>query len=96
MIPIADRHNEYAEVVRTRLAQEGLRVEVDGRSERMNLKIRNAQMQKVPYMLVVGDREQDEGAVSVRHREEGDLGGMPLASLVERLAGELGILRRSD
>jgi len=90
VIPIADRHIEYAEGVRTKLAEEGFRVEVDGRSERMNLKIRNAQMQKVPYMLVVGDREQEEGGVSVRHREEGDLGGMPLASLVERLAGELG------
>ena len=90
VIPIADRHIEYAEVVKSKLAEEGFRVEVEGRSERMNLKIRNAQMQKVPYMLVVGDREQEENAVSVRHREEGDLGGMPVASLVERLAGELG------
>ena len=94
VIPIADRHIEYADVVRTRLAEEGFRVEVDGRSERMNLKIRNAQMQKVPYMLVVGDAEVDAGAVAVRHREAGDLGGMPLSSLLERLAGELGILSR--
>ena len=96
VIPIADRHIEYAEVVRTRLAEEGFRVEVDGRSERMNLKIRNAQMQKVPYMLVVGDREQEESAVSVRHREEGDLGGMPMAGVVERLAGELETARRAQ
>ena len=89
VIPIADRHIEYAEVVKAGLAEAGFRVEVDGRSERMNLKIRNAQMQKVPYMLVVGDREQEDSAVSVRHREEGDLGGMALEALVERLNGEL-------
>ena len=89
VIPIADRHIEYAEAVKTGLAEAGFRVEVDGRSERMNLKIRNAQMQKIPYMLVVGDREQEDSAVSVRHREEGDLGGMALEALLERLNGEL-------
>ncbi|PKB79848.1 MAG: threonine--tRNA ligase [SAR202 cluster bacterium Io17-Chloro-G9] len=90
VIPIADRHIEYAEGIKAKLAEGGFRAEVDGRSERMNLKIRNAQMQKIPYMLVVGDREQEEGAVSVRHREEGDLGGMEVEALLERLAGGVG------
>ena len=89
VIPIADRHQEYADSVKQRLEADGYRVEVDGRSERMNLKIRNAQLQKVPYMLVVGDREQEDGAVAVRTREGGNLGAMPLGELVERLAGEL-------
>ncbi len=89
VIPIADRHQEYADSVKLLLEADGYRVEVDGRSERMNLKIRNAQLQKVPYMLVVGDREQEDGAVAVRTREGGNLGAMPLGELVERLAGEL-------
>ena len=87
VIPIADRHLEYAEAVKTRLEAGGFRAEVDDRGERMNLKIRNAQMQKVPYMLVVGDSEIGEQAVAVRHRDGGDLGKMPLEGLLERLRG---------
>ncbi|MCI0860033.1 MAG: threonine--tRNA ligase [Chloroflexi bacterium] len=90
VIPIADRHNEYAEQVKTALAAGGFRAEVDSRSERMNLKIRNAQMQKVPYMLVVGDKEIEAQTASVRHREEGDLGAMGLDALLAKLKGELG------
>ena len=90
VIPIADRHLEYAESVKSQLESRGFRAEVDGRSERMNLKIRNAQLQKVPYMLVVGDREQEDGAVAVRTREGGNLGVMPVEDLLARLAGELG------
>ncbi|MCH8349024.1 MAG: threonine--tRNA ligase [Chloroflexi bacterium] len=90
VIPIADRHNEYAEQVKDALAAGGFRAEVDSRSERMNLKIRNAQMQKVPYMLVVGDKEMEAQSVSVRHREEGDLGAMALDALLAKLKGELG------
>ena len=89
VIPIADRHLEYAESVKTRLESRGFRAEVDGRSERMNLKIRNAQLQKVPYMLVVGDREQEDGAVAVRTREGGNLGALTLDDLLARLAEEL-------
>jgi len=73
LIPIADRHAEYCKQVQTRLAAEGLRVEIDSSFERMNAKIRNAQMQKIPYMLVVGDREQEQGAVAVRLRSGEDL-----------------------
>ena len=74
LIPIADRHNEYARQVQQRLQEAGLRVEVDDRSERMSAKIRDAQLQKIPYMLVVGDREVAEGTVAVRLRTEEDLG----------------------
>ena len=89
IIPIADRHQEYAESVKTRLESKGFRTEVDGRSERMNLKIRNAQMQKIPYMLVVGDREQEDDAVAVRTREGGNLGAMPVTDLLSQLDDEL-------
>ena len=90
VIPIADRHLEYADGVKGQLVSQGFRAEVDSRGDRMNLKIRNAQMQKVPYMLVVGDSEIKDESVAVRHREEGDLGAMPVSSLVERLVSELG------
>ncbi|MSQ07479.1 MAG: threonine--tRNA ligase [Dehalococcoidia bacterium] len=89
VIPIADRHLEYAASVKAKLQEKGFRVEVDDRGERMNQKIRQAQMQKVPYMLVVGDAEIGGGAVSVRLREGQNLGAMPLDALAERMAGEL-------
>ena len=74
--------------MQAQLRDQKFRVDVDDRSERMNLKIRNAQLQKIPYMLVVGDREEEAGAVSVRQREEGDLGSMSLADLAARMQGE--------
>jgi threonyl-tRNA synthetase len=73
LIPIADRHAEYCKQVKDRLGSAGLRVEIDSSVERMQAKIRNAQMQKIPYMLVVGDREQEQGAVAVRLRSGEDL-----------------------
>jgi threonyl-tRNA synthetase len=79
LIPIADRHAAYAEQVAAELRAAGLRVAVDAGSERMNKKIRNAQLQKIPYMLVVGDREAEEGTVAVRTRDEEDRGAMPPA-----------------
>ena len=75
ILPIADRHLPYAESVRERLAAAGLRVELDGRQEKIGYKIREAQLQKVPYMLIAGDREVETGAVAVRSRSAGDLGG---------------------
>jgi threonyl-tRNA synthetase len=78
VIPIADRHVEFARQAAEKLRGEGLRAEVDEGSERMNAKIRRAQLQKVPYMLVVGDREQEQGAVAVRRRSGEDLGAQPL------------------
>jgi threonyl-tRNA synthetase len=74
VLPITDRHIEYAQKVTKRLAEAGLRVSLDDRSEKVNLKIRDAQLQKVPYMLVVGDREAQNDSVSVRNRKHGDQG----------------------
>jgi threonyl-tRNA synthetase len=74
VVPIADRHLDYARKVEARLAAEGLRVEIDERQEKIGYKIREAQLQKIPYMLVIGDREAAENAVAVRHRAGGDLG----------------------
>ena len=79
IIPIADRHVDYARKVEAELKADGLRVQIDARSERMNSKIREAQMQKIPYMLVVGDKEVAEEAVSIRLRSGEDLGRNPLA-----------------
>ena len=83
VIPIADRHLAYAEEVAAKLKAVGLRVEVDSRSERMNAKVRDAQLQKIPYMLVVGDREAAESAVSLRLRSNENLGAVPLATFIE-------------
>ena len=79
IIPIADRHLDYAQQVEAELKAEGLRLQVDARPDRMNLKIREAQLQKVPYMLVVGDKEVDTSSVSVRLRSGDDLGRQPLS-----------------
>jgi threonyl-tRNA synthetase len=78
VLPIADRHAEYARRVEQRLASAGLRVDVDARQEKIGYKIREAQLQKVPYMLVVGDKEAADGSVGVRHRVDGDRGSRTL------------------
>jgi threonyl-tRNA synthetase len=83
LLPISDRHLAYAGAVRDRLAQAGLRVTLDERQEKIGYKIREAQLQKVPYMLVVGDREVDTNTVAVRERSGGDKG----ASSVEAFTG---------
>ena len=83
LIPIADRHNDYAYQVREQLKEAGLRVEVDDSNERMRAKIRQAQLEKIPYMLVIGDREVAEGTVSLRLRTEEDLGPRPVAEFVK-------------
>ncbi|MCE2463999.1 MAG: threonine--tRNA ligase [Dehalococcoidia bacterium] len=88
-IPIADRHVDYALEVKDALSGQGFRPEVDSRKERMNLKIREAQMQKVPYMLVVGDEEMSKGTVSVRLRSEENLGPIALSGLLDRMKDEL-------
>lgn len=74
VLPITDKQNEYARTVAKKLDDAGIRVQVDDRSEKVNLKIREAQLQKIPYMLVVGPREADAGQVSVRNRKHGDMG----------------------
>ena len=85
VIPIADRHQPYADEVAATLREAGFRVEVDARSERMNAKIRHAQLQKIPYMLVAGDRETEAGTVAVRVRTGEDLGAIPLADFLTRI-----------
>jgi threonyl-tRNA synthetase len=80
VIPIADRHLDYARQVAAELSGQGLRTQVDARAERMNLKIREAQLQKVPYMLVVGDNEAAASTVSLRLRNNQNLGTHSLAS----------------
>jgi threonyl-tRNA synthetase len=88
VIPIADRHVPYAREVAERLQSVRLRVEVDSRSERMNAKIRDTQMRKVPYALVVGDREASAQSAALRVRGGADLGAMPVAAIVEKLKTE--------
>ena len=73
---------EYARGVLKQLEAAGIRATVDERSEKVNLKIRDAQLQKIPYMLVVGDREQESGKVAVRNRKHGDQGARPLAEFI--------------
>jgi threonyl-tRNA synthetase len=84
LIPIADRHVEYARQVVKRLKQAGLRAEVDDGNERMNAKIRAAQVQKVPYMLVVGDKEMEDNGVALRLRTGENPGPMALESFLEK------------
>jgi len=88
LIPIADRHVEYCEGVAQRMRAADLRVEVDSRGERMQAKIRDAQLQKVPYMLIAGDRDVAAGQVSVRTRAGEDLGGVAVETFIERLKAE--------
>ena len=87
--PIADRHHEFSCEVAGKLRAMGMRVNVDTRNEKTGFKIREAQVQKIPYMLVVGDREAEAGAVSVRQREEGDLGSMAVDDFLARVSKEL-------
>jgi threonyl-tRNA synthetase len=88
-LPIADRHNDAAAAAVAKLREAGLRAEVDDRTESVGRKIRDAELAKTPYMLVVGDREADAGAVALRRHREGDEGTVPIAEAVERLTLEV-------
>ena len=90
VLPVADRHNERAAEVAERLRADGLRVRVDERTESVGKKIRDAELSKAPYMLVLGDKELESGSVSVRHHGDGDLGAMSVDDLATRLRGEAG------
>ncbi len=87
VLPITDRQTEYARKVHGTLVEAGFRADLDQRSEKVNLKIREAQLQKIPYMLVIGDREAQAGQVSVRNRKTGDQGVVTLDEFVARLTG---------
>jgi threonyl-tRNA synthetase len=89
VLPIADRHLDYAASVVERLRAAGLRAVVDGRQEKIGYKIREAELQKIPYMLVVGDREAAEGTVAVRTRRGGDRGSQGVAGLAAALAEDV-------
>ena len=89
VVPISDRHNDYARRVALELGDAGLRVEVDDRGESVGRKIRDGEVRKVPYMLVVGDREAEVGEVSVRRHREGDLGSIPVGEFASRAAAEV-------
>jgi threonyl-tRNA synthetase len=89
VLPISDANVSYAESVCRKLRDEGLRAELNSRDEKIGHKIRAAQLQKIPYMLVVGRREQEESTVSVRHRKEGDQGPVPLDAFIERITQDI-------
>lgn len=89
IIPVSEDHTDYALSVRNDLLAAGLRVELDGRNEKIGYKIRSAQVQKIPYMLVVGGKEIESSTVAVRHRKQGDLGTMDLDALIGRLRQEI-------
>ena len=89
VLPVTDRAAEYADQVAAQLTENGFRVEVDHRNEKIGKKIREAQLEKTPYMLVVGDRDMENGTVSPRHRAAGDLGAMSLADFQAKLRREV-------
>ncbi len=89
LLPIADRHLDYIYEVKKELEKKGMRVEIDDRSEKIGFKIREAQLSKVPYMILVGDKDIENNTVSVRDRKEGDLGAMSLQSFIEKAVEEI-------
>lgn len=89
ILPILEKHFPYVNEIQKKLQAAGVRVEVDLRNEKIGYKIREAQMEKVPYMLVIGDKEMENGAVAVRSRKEGDLGAMPIDDFVQKIVLEI-------
>ena len=89
ILPIADRHIEYAKKIEEELQKLKIRVEVDSRQEKTGYKIREAQLQKIPYMLIIGDKEIEENTVGVRSRDEGDIGTMTLKDFIEKIKKEI-------
>ena len=89
VLPIADRHAEHARQVTEDLRRAGLRVELDARTESVGRKVRDGELRKIPYMLVIGDREAESGEVGVRRHGEGDLGSAPVADFAARCAQQV-------
>ena len=89
VLPIADAHIEYANKVKEELQKAGVRVEVDDRQEKIGYKIREAQLQKIPYMLVVGDKEKEANAVGIRSRKDGDIGAKDLQEFIKNIKEEI-------
>jgi threonyl-tRNA synthetase len=93
IIPISDSHAVFAKEVKSQLESAGLRVEVDYRAEKMGLKIREAEKQKIPYMLVIGDKEMENQSLAIRKRKEGNLGVMSIQATIERFINEINCSR---
>ena len=89
VLPIADSHKEYAEKVKEELENVGIRVEIDERNEKIGYKIREAQLEKVPYMLVLGDKEKEANSVGVRSRKDGDIGAVPIDEFIAKVVEEI-------
>ena len=89
LLTISDNHKEYAQKVKEKLEDKGIRVELDARSEKIGYKIREAQLQKIPYMLVIGDKEKESETVGVRSRKEGDIGAMPINEFLSKILNEI-------
>ena len=89
LIPISNKQNDYAETLRARFAEEGLRAEIDRRDEKMQKKIRDAELEKIPYMLIVGEKEIAAGSVSVRSKKSGDLGAVKVEEFVKQVKTEI-------
>ena len=89
LLTISDNHKEYAQKVKEKLEDKGIRVELDARSEKIGYKIREAQLQKIPYMLVIGDKEKESETVGVRSRKEGDVGAMPINEFLSKIVNEI-------
>ena len=94
VMPITDKQRDYAKGVYERLLKDGIRVELDDRSEKIGYKIREAQLQKIPYMLIIGDKEIEAGAVGVRSRKDGDIGQMPTEEFMEKLKEEIASFKK--
>ena len=85
MLPISEKHLDYARQIESQLKKSALRVETDLRNEKIGAKIRDAQLEKIPYMVVVGDKEAESKTISVRDRKDGDLGSMSLDEFLGKL-----------
>jgi len=89
LLPIADRHHEYSENVKKKLEEESIRVQIDHRNEKIGFKIREAEVQKIPYMIIIGDKEVENETISVRHKGEGDLGSLTADDFLKRVTKEI-------
>jgi threonyl-tRNA synthetase len=89
VLPLSDKTIDYAKKVEQQLSRVGFRVHLDDRNEKLQAKIRDAQLQKIPYMLVIGGKEAEAGTVSVRHRSKGDLGPRPVDQFAADLKAEV-------
>ena len=89
MLPIADRHLDRIYEIKKQLEAAGLRVEVDDRSEKIGFKIRSAQLEKVPYMVIVGDKDIENNTISIRSRKEGEIGAMKVQDFITAIVEEI-------